>query len=97
MASQTVSRRDHATDSTDSKNNIDLTTLDHVEVGHRKPGNGLAKHDVQPRTAEEERVEKRFVRKIDFFILPLLASMYFLASLVRTTAFYLEPRLAYDG
>lgn len=49
-----------------------------------KPKNH-AFHAEQPKTPEELKAERRFVRKIDLWILPLLSVMYFLASLVSTT------------
>jgi hypothetical protein len=53
----------------------DVETV-HAELdGPVKPGNGLAQH-------VEIKAERRFVRKIDFLILPLLTIMFFLASLV---------------
>jgi hypothetical protein len=48
--------------------------------------NGLALHEEAPRAPEEERAERRFVLKIDFLILPLLITMFFLASLVRQSS-----------
>ncbi|KAJ9641318.1 hypothetical protein H2204_002996 [Knufia peltigerae] len=47
-----------------------------------KPKNH-AFHAEQPKTPEELKAERRFVRKIDLWILPLLSVMYFLASLDR--------------
>ena len=49
-----------------------------------KPANGFACNFESLKTPEEIKAEKRFVRKIDFMILPLLAISLFLASLVRT-------------
>jgi hypothetical protein len=47
-----------------------------------KPTSGLAKHLSRSKTLEETKAEKRFVLKTDLIVLPLIASMYFLASLV---------------
>jgi hypothetical protein len=47
-----------------------------------KSVNGLEKHLSQVRTPEEAKAERRFVLKTDLTILPLLVSIYFLASLV---------------
>lgn len=44
--------------------------------------NRLNYHAEQPRSPEEIKAERRFVRKVDLWILPLLSLMYFLASLV---------------
>ena len=49
-----------------------------------KPANGFACNFESLKTPEEIKAEKRFVRKIDFMILPLLAISLFLASLVST-------------
>jgi hypothetical protein len=55
----------------------------HTELdGPFKPANGLAQHEEIFLTPEEIKAERRFVRKIDFLILPLLTIMFFLASLV---------------
>lgn len=51
--------------------------------GDAKQHNGLAQHVNIERTPEEIAAEKRFLRKCDMLILPLLSIMYFLASLVR--------------
>lgn len=69
--------------------NIEMTAQDtkmsepssiHVdEVGIK--GNGFAIHTERQRTVEEKRAEKRLLLKIDFTILPLLALVYFLASM----------------
>ncbi|KAL1962679.1 hypothetical protein VTN77DRAFT_9313 [Rasamsonia byssochlamydoides] len=48
-----------------------------------KPNNGLAHHEKRPKTSEERKEERRFLLKIDLIILPLLAVVYFLASLDR--------------
>lgn len=47
-----------------------------------KQQNGLAQHVNIEKTPEEIAGEKRFLRKCDLLILPLLATMYFLASMV---------------
>lgn len=66
-----------------TKDDIQMTALSHVEDTCGQPTSGIAKHLEQPKTPAEAKAEKRFVRKTDFIVLPLLASMYFLASLVR--------------
>ena len=43
---------------------------------------GFAQHLETQRTAEERRIERRFLLKVDLVILPILALMLFLASLV---------------
>ena len=56
---------------------------DDASVAARDPKfNALSYHAEIPKTAEEAKAEKRFLLKVDLFILPLLAIMYFLASLV---------------
>lgn len=62
-----------------AKEDVKMSTLVHEKDEYVS---GIAKHAHSARTPEEARLEKRFVRKIDFIILPLLTSMYFLASLV---------------
>lgn len=79
MLSEEVTSHDANTAVDRAKNDVEMSTLDHVED---KYVSGIAKHADLARTPEESRLEKRFVRKIDFIILPLLTSMYFLASLV---------------
>lgn len=44
--------------------------------------NGLLCHQEIVKTPEEARAERRFVRKIDLHLLPLICIVYFLASLV---------------
>jgi hypothetical protein len=44
--------------------------------------NGFAKHEEADLTLEEKQEERRFLWKADLVILPLLACMYFLASMV---------------
>ena len=77
-----------ASDDKENKDNMELATLTHVEDegGGDKPNmdSGLAMHAQQSLSPEEIKQEKRFVLKMDFILLPLLASMYFLASLVST-------------
>ncbi len=46
--------------------------------------NGFAIHAERERTPEEKRIERRLLLKIDTIILPVLALVYFLASMVRT-------------
>lgn len=53
-----------------------------AEVGVLIKPKNHAYHAEQAKTPEEVQSEKRFVRKIDLWILPLLSLMYFLASLV---------------
>jgi hypothetical protein len=79
MPSEEVSSQDANTGFNRAKEDIEMSTLDHVED---KYVSGIARHVDTARTPEEARLEKRFVRKVDFIILPLLTSMYFLASLV---------------
>jgi len=66
-----------------SKDDIHLRALSHVEDSADKSISGIAQHLPQTKTPEEVKAEKRFVRRVDFIILPLLASMYFLAQLVK--------------
>jgi hypothetical protein len=47
--------------------------------------NGLAAHQETVLTPEERHAEKRFRLKIDFMILPLIATIYFLAALASLT------------
>jgi hypothetical protein len=54
--------------------------------------NSLAYHEETPKTPEEAKAERNLVRKIDFIILPILASMYFLASLVSTVPLLVDLR-----
>lgn len=79
MASEEVTSHAANTALNRAKDDVEMSTLDHVED---KYVSGIAKHAVSARTPEEARLEKRLVRKVDFIILPLLTSMYFLASLV---------------
>lgn len=70
-----------------------LEHVDQVEIApEAEDGKGAlvkpknhAYHAEQPKTPEEIDAEKRFVRKVDLWILPLLSIMYFLASLVSTS------------
>lgn len=60
-----------------------------VDASHSEDGdhsNGLYAHREISLTAEERKAEKRFLLKIDFIILPLIASIYFLAALVSRPA-----------
>ncbi|KIW34299.1 uncharacterized protein PV07_01086 [Cladophialophora immunda] len=66
-----------------AKDDIPLVALTHLEDASNKPVSGISKHLEQARTPEEAKAEKRFVLKTDLIVLPLLASMYFLASLDR--------------
>ncbi len=65
------------------KDEIHMVTLAHEEDAAHKPISGIAKHMTRTKTPEEAKAEKRFILKTDLIVLPLLASMYFLASLVR--------------
>ncbi len=47
-----------------------------------KTVSGIAMHMEASRTAEEKKAEKRFVLKVDMVILPLITSLYLLASMV---------------
>lgn len=47
-----------------------------------KMSNGLTTHEETVLTPEERMAEKKFIRKVDLTILPLITIMYFLASLV---------------
>ena len=80
----------------DSKGNNDVPNHDaekdggNVEAvlsetidGQKEQVSGLARHLETVKTPEEEAAEKRYMRKIDLIILPLLTSMFFLASMVR--------------
>lgn len=44
--------------------------------------NGFAIHAEQERTAEEEKIERKLLWKVDLMILPVLSLVYFLASMV---------------
>ncbi|OQU99153.1 hypothetical protein CLAIMM_04827 [Cladophialophora immunda] len=66
-----------------AKDDIPLVALTHLKDASNKPVSGISKHLEQARTPEEAKAEKRFVLKTDLIVLPLLASMYFLASLDR--------------
>jgi hypothetical protein len=82
MAAEMVISEPTATDLDREKQDIHKTATAHVEDGEKPPINGIAKHLSQTRTPDEAKAEKRFVLKTDCIVLPLLASMYFLASLV---------------
>ncbi|KIY01719.1 uncharacterized protein Z520_01857 [Fonsecaea multimorphosa CBS 102226] len=83
MDSDTVTSSHPVTSLHPEKDEIPLVALTHVEDTSNKPVSGIGKHLAQARTPEEAKAEKRFVLKTDLIILPLLASMYFLASLDR--------------
>ena len=61
-----------------------------------KQANGLAQHLETARTPEDIRVERRYLLKVDFMILPILALTLFLASLVFNKSFSLTSTFA-DG
>ena len=62
---------------------IKVAETQSVHVDDLKPAtNGFAIHAEQERTPEEKKIEKRLLLKIDFLILPVLALVYFLASMV---------------
>ncbi|KAH8705207.1 putative pantothenate transporter [Talaromyces proteolyticus] len=51
--------------------------------GFASTKNGFAVHESGRRTREEENIERKLVLKIDFFVLPVLAAIYFLAAMDR--------------
>lgn len=51
--------------------------------------NGLAVHKETDLTPQERRAEQKYLVKIDCIILPLIAAIYFLASLASFTFFFL--------
>lgn len=64
-----------------SKDVIELSR--HVEqCADEKTTNGLQQYATQTKTPQELKEERRFVWKIDLILLPLLSTMFFLASLV---------------
>lgn len=77
------------------KNDVQTGTYTHLEDQVIKPVSGIEQHLRHESTPEEKKAEKRFVLKTDFIVLPLLASMYFLATLVtKPSSFDLESRTA---
>ncbi len=68
----------------DEKAAIDIECLDHTRPNapDEIKNNALTYHREVVKTPEEAGAERRFVRKIDFLLLPLLGVLYFLASLV---------------
>ncbi|OQV08074.1 hypothetical protein CLAIMM_12399 [Cladophialophora immunda] len=61
---------------------VELASGNNGEVDVKQQS-GLAQHVNIEKTPEEIAAEKRFLRKCDMLILPLLSTMYFLASLDR--------------
>ncbi|CAK7237343.1 hypothetical protein SBRCBS47491_009943 [Sporothrix bragantina] len=72
-------------DQIEMANNINDNENDNAKVT-----NGLAQHVNIDRTPEEIVAEKRFLRKCDLLILPLLSITYFLASLDRGAISFAE-------
>lgn len=86
---------------TDKETAQELDHIDQVEiVPDAEDGKGAlvkpknhAYHAELPKTPAEIEAEKRFVRKVDLWILPLLSIMYFLASLVCTLLLHNEDHV----
>jgi hypothetical protein len=67
-----------------SPEGVDLEIAE-IETGpssNCEPKSGLAVHSEAVLTPEEKRAEKKFILKADLIILPLIATVYFLAALV---------------
>ncbi|OKL55581.1 hypothetical protein UA08_09178 [Talaromyces atroroseus] len=68
---------------------LDDTRVEDIEHAHIRREtsmfgkNGLDMHEMAVLSAEEMRAERRFVLKLDLIVLPLIAVMYFLATLDR--------------
>ena len=73
-----------STNSHNEKSPIDVELLEHPNSNDAEisKDNALSYHQEVSKTPEETLAERRFVRKIDLLILPLLAILYFLASMV---------------
>jgi hypothetical protein len=84
------------------KTATDLARVSHLEesapdieqAAHQTPDdserlkhNAIFYHQETTKTPEEVRAERHFVRKMDFLIMPLIGTLYFLASLVRVHKF----------
>jgi len=66
---------------------IKASTATAVHVDDSKPVvDGFAIQGERERTLEQKKIERKLLLKIDFYILPLLALVYFLASMVRDPA-----------
>lgn len=71
---------------TEKPEEIRISDIEHGHDRTEKPvsgKNGLDIHEKAVLTPEEARAERRYVLKLDFIVLPLIAVMYFLATLVR--------------
>lgn len=64
----------------DNKNGEGLSL--HLDEVHDSSVTGLTVFEERQRTPEEKKIERKLLLKIDFIILPLLALVYFLASMV---------------
>ncbi|KAJ9643658.1 hypothetical protein H2204_001803 [Knufia peltigerae] len=65
----------------DNKNGEGLSL--HLDEVHDSSVTGLTVFEERQRTPEEKKIERKLLLKIDFIILPLLALVYFLASMDR--------------
>jgi len=65
-----------------------------IEAPKPADGNGLFMSQVAVLTPEELHAEKKFRLKIDFIILPLIATVYFLAALA---SLHTHPNPLYAG
>lgn len=63
------------------KNSVMAETETVENVDNKTDNDGLASHKKRPKSSDERKEERRFLRKIDLTILPLLGIVYFLASM----------------